>query len=417
MLWGGRLWRNPDFLKLWGGQTISELGSEVTALALPTVALLQLHKGAFEVGIMLALQRLPFPLLGLFAGVWVDRVRRRPLMIMADVIRLVALASLPVAAITHHLTLLHVYVVSTLIGIGRVLFDIAYLAYLPSLVGSVDLVEGNAKMEVATTTAALGGPGLGGILIQLVGAAQAIALDALSFLVSAVSLAWIRAPETGSRAPGASPPPTSSILGDIAEGLRLVFGHPVLRSQLAILSVCTVGFHLVDPAIYVFAYHNLHLTPAVLGLVLLIEGAGGVLGASFAGAPAPRLGLGATLFWTQLAQAVAYLCIPLAALAAPVAVLGAAFFINGVFDTIFNVNQVSLRQALTPNRLLGRMNASFRTVFWGAWPLANLVGGLLAARIGPISTLLIGGGIATLGAAAIPLTPMGRLREHPTAAA
>jgi len=414
MLWGGRLWRHPDFLKLWGGQTISQIGSQLTVLALPTVAILQLHRGAFEVGILIALQRLPFPLLALIAGVWVDRVRRRPLMIAADVLRALALASVPIAAFLNALTLLQLYGVAVLMGVGTVLFDIAYLAYLPSLVGQTDLVEGNTKLEITFSIAGLAGPGIGGLLIQLVGAAKTLSADALSFVVSVLTLTWIRRGEASPRPTNdrlATDPP--SLIADLGEGLQLVFSNLILRNQLLALTVLALGFHLVDPVLFVWAYRDLHLTPAILGLTFVMSGGAGLIGAMLTAAAVRLAGLGPLMAGCIAIEAVAYLLLPTAAVLQPVLVLFGVFFLVGLFDTMFNINQVSLRQEITPNRLQGRMNASFRTIFWGAWPLANLMGGILGSSIGPIATILIGGSVALLAAVVIAVGPIGRLRRHP----
>jgi len=414
MLWGGRLWRHPDFLKLWGGQTISQIGSQLTVLALPTVAILQLHRGAFEVGILIALQRLPFPLLALIAGVWVDRVRRRPLMIAADVLRALALASVPIAAVLNALTLLQLYGVAVLMGVGTVLFDIAYLAYLPSLVGQTDLVEGNTKLEITFSIAGLAGPGIGGLLIQLVGAAKTLSADALSFVVSVLTLTWIRRGEASPRPTNdrlATDPP--SLIADLGEGLQLVFSNLILRNQLLALTVLALGFHLVDPVLFVWAYRDLHLTPAILGLTFVMSGGAGLIGAMLTAAAVRLAGLGPLMAGCIAIEAVAYLLLPTAAVLQPVLVLFGVFFLVGLFDTMFNINQVSLRQEITPNRLQGRMNASFRTIFWGAWPLANLMGGILGSSIGPIATILIGGSVALLAAVVIAVGPIGRLRRHP----
>ena len=414
MLWGGRLWRHPDFLKLWGGQTISQIGSQLTVLALPTVAILQLHRGAFEVGILIALQRLPFPLLALIAGVWVDRVRRRPLMIAADGLRALALASVPIAAVLNALTLLQLYGVAVLMGVGTVLFDVAYLAYLPSLVGQTDLVEGNTKLEITFSIAGLAGPGIGGLLIQLVGAAKTLSADALSFVVSVLTLTWIRRGEASPRPTNdrlATDPP--SLIADLGEGLQLVFSNLILRNQLLALTVLALGFHLVDPVLFVWAYRDLHLTPAILGLTFVMSGGAGLIGAMLTAAAVRLAGLGPLMAGCIAIEAVAYLLLPTAAVLQPVLVLFGVFFLVGLFDTMFNINQVSLRQEITPNRLQGRMNASFRTIFWGAWPLANLMGGILGSSIGPIATILIGGSVALLAAVVIAVGPIGRLRRHP----
>jgi predicted MFS family arabinose efflux permease len=418
MLWGGRLWRHPDFLKLWGGQTISQVGSQLTLLALPTVAILQLHRGAFEVGILIALQRIPFPLLALLAGVWVDRVRRRPLMIAADVLRAVALASVPVAAFANALSLPQLYLVALLMGVGSVLFDVAYLAYVPSLVGPADLVEANTKLELTFSMASLAGPGFGGLLIQLVGAAKTLSVDAFSFLVSVVTLAWIRRREDiaqPARELAATDRP--GLVADLREGLELVFSSPLLRNQLLALTLLALGFHLVDPVLYVWAYRDLHLTPAILGLTFTIGGAAGLIGAILSASAVRLVGLGPLLAACLAVAGLAYLLLPTAAVLPPALVFFGVFFAVGLFDTMFNINQVSLRQGITPNRLQGRMNASFRTVFWGAWPLANLVGGVLGAAIGPVPTILLGGSVGLLSAVAIAVGPIGRLRQHPAAQA
>src|SRR5438445_9270396 len=220
MLGGSRLWRHPDFLKLWSGQTISVIGGEITVLALPTLAILEFHTSALVVGLLIGTQRLPFLVLTLFTGVLADRVRRRPLMIVADVARAIALASIPLAFLLHVLTLAQLFVIALCMGIGNVLFDIAYLAYLPSLVGQADSVEGNNKLNTSFSIALLAGPGLGGVLVQAIGAAQAIAGNAASYSISVLTLAWIRKPEP---AP-ARPSQRIGVFREIGEGVRLVFG-------------------------------------------------------------------------------------------------------------------------------------------------------------------------------------------------
>src|SRR6266849_1383779 len=216
MLGGSRLWRHPDFLKLWSGQTISVIGGEITALALPTLAIFRFHTTALVVGLLIGAQRIAFPILSLFAGVLVDRVRRRPVMILADAGRALALASIPVAFALNVLTLAQLFVVGLLMGVGNVLFDIAYLAYLPSLVGQADIVEGNNKLNTSFSIALLAGPGLGGILVQAIGA------NAFSYVVSVLTLLWIREPEPLPR----KGDKRSSVMAELREGIRLVFHHP-----------------------------------------------------------------------------------------------------------------------------------------------------------------------------------------------
>lgn len=413
MLGGSRLWRHPDFLKLWAGQTISVVGSQVTVLALPTIAILQLHASAAQVGLLASLQRLAFPVLALFAGVWIDRLRRRPLLIAADGLRATALLSVPVVAAVGALSLLQLYAVAAILGIGTVIFDIAYLAYVPTLVGRTELVEANTKLEVSFSGSSLTGPALAGGLIQLVGAAQALLADALSFLVSVATIAWIRPPEPSPRLQGQS---RRSVMAEIRDGIQLVFGNPILRSMALMLTVGAIGFHLVDPALYLFAYRAVHLTPGVLGLIFAAGGVGAILGTLLVGAVVRLLGLGATLVVTNLAIGVAFVGWSLALIGPPIPILAASEFLIGITDSIYNISQVSLRQSVTPDQLQGRMTATLRTMFWGAWPLANLAGGVLAGAVGATLTIVIGALIGMASALVVVWGPLGRLRVQPEAA-
>jgi MFS family permease len=362
------------------------------------------------VGLLGSLQRLAFPILALLAGVWIDRVRRRPLMIAADGLRAAALLSIPLVAAVGALTLLQLYAVAALLGIGTVIFDIAYLAYVPTLVGRADLLEANTKLEVSFSGSYLTGPALAGGLIQLVGAAQAMLADAFSFLASVATIAWIRQPEPSPRVEGN---PRVSVLADVRDGVRLVFGNPILRSMAVMLTVGAVGFHLAEPAFYLFAYRNLRITPAALGLVFAAGGVGAVIGALLVGTVVRRLGLGTTLTVTIIGVGIGFTLWPLALVAAPLAVLMGAEFLVGVCDSMYNVSQVSLRQSVTPDQLQGRMTATLRTMFWGAWPLANLAGGILAGVVGAPLTIVIGGLIGMASALVVVFGPLGRLRQQP----
>ena len=409
MLGGNRLWRHSDFIKLWAGQTISVIGSEVTVLALPTIAILQLHATPVQVGILAALQQIAFPVLALFAGVIADRMRRRPLMIAADSVRAVAALSIPLAAAVGALTLLQLYAVALVLGVGTVIFDIAYLAYVPSLVGRDDILEANTKLEVSFSGSHLVGPSLGGVLIQVVGAAQAMVADALSFVASVISIIWIRQPEPSPQHPAA---PRAGVFADIREGLSLVLHDPILRALLLMLTIGGIGFHLQDPALFLFAYRNVHLSPGLFGLVLGAGGAGAIVGALVVGAVVRRLGVGNSLALTNVLLGLAFLAWPLALLGAPVPILGTLLFLAGIFDSIYNVSQVSLRQAVTPDRLQGRMTATMRTIFWGVRPLANVAGGFVAAGFGAPATIVIGSLIGMTAALSVVAGPLARVRQH-----
>ncbi len=414
MLGGRRLWGHSDFLKLWAGQTISVVGSQVTVLALPTIAILQLHAAPVQVGLLAALQRLAFPVLALFAGVLVDRVRRRPLLIAADSVRALAILSVPAVAAVGALTLLQLYGVALVLGIGTVVFDIAYLAYLPSLVGRRDLLEGNTKLEITFSVSGLAGPSLAGVLIQFFGAAQALLADAFSFVVSVASIVWIRQPE---RSPQDAGTRRAGVFAEIREGLRLVLHDPILRGLALMLTVGGLGFHLQDPALYLFAYRNLGLSPGLLGLVFAAGGAGAVVGALVVGAVVRRLGVGNSLALTNIVLALAFLAWPLALRGPALPILATSMFVAGIADSIYNISQVSLRQAVTPDRLQGRMTATLRTMFWGVWPLANLAGGVLAGAFGAPATIVIGSLIAMAATVIVLWGPLGRVRQHSEIAA
>jgi predicted MFS family arabinose efflux permease len=409
MLGGNRLWRHPDFLKLWAGQTISVVGSQFTVLALPTIAILQLHATPAEVGLLAGLQQVAFPILALFAGVFADRLRRRPMMIAADGLRALAVLSVPLVAAVGALTMLQLYAVALVLGVGTVIFDIAYLAYVPNLVSRSDILEANTKLEISHSASHLAGPSIGGVLIQLIGAAQAMLADALSFVVSVISIIWIRQPEVSPQHPTA---PRAGVFAEIREGLRLVLGDPILRGLVLMLTVGAIGFHLQDPALYLFAYRDVHLSPGLFGLVFGAGGAGALVGAMAVGAVVRRLGIGNTLALTNTMMALAFLAWPLALLGAPVVVLGTLMFLAGISDSIYNVSQVSLRQAMTPDRLQGRMTATVRTMFWGVTPLANVAGGFLAGAFGAPATIVIGSLIAMIATIAVLAGPLGRVRQH-----
>ncbi|HVC74970.1 MAG TPA: MFS transporter [Candidatus Micrarchaeaceae archaeon] len=409
MLGGNRLWRHADFLKLWAGQTISVIGSQVTVLALPTIAILQLHATAAEVGLLAAAQQVAFPVLALFAGVFADRLRRRPMMIAADGVRGLAILSVPVAAGFGALSLVQLYVVALVLGVGTVLFDISYLAYVPSLVTRDELLEANTKLEVTFSASSLVGPSLGGVLIQLIGAAQAMFADAVSFVVSVLSIIWIRQAE---ESPRHSTAPRPGVLAEIGEGLRLVLHHPILRALLLMLTIGGLGFHLQDPALFLFVYRNVDLSPGLVGLVFGAGGAGALVGALVVGTVVRRLGVGNSLALTNVLVGLAFLAWPLALFGSPVLILGGLMFFAGICDSIYNVSQVSLRQSVTPSRLQGRMTATMRTVFWGVKPVANVGGGVLAGAFGAPATIVIGSVIGMTATIAVLAGPLGRVRQH-----
>ncbi len=406
------VWRQRDFALLWAGQTVSEIGSAVTTLALPTLAIFAFHAGPAAVGLMVAAERVPFPVVALFAGALVDRVRRRRVMIGSNVARLLILAAIPVLSAIGELRLWELFVAAAGMGVFTVFFDVSYMAYVPGLVGADRMLEANSRLQVTWSAALTIGPGLGGVLVQAVGAARAVLVDAFSFAVSTVALLSIRQSEP--RPAEAAPP--RRLLAEVGEGLRHVFGIPALRAQLLCLTAAGVFSHAYEAPLYIFAYDRLRISPGLLGAMLASLGVGAMMGSFVGSRVIETLGVGRTISLASgFASAVIGL-VPLAMFVSPAAVMFPVLFLSGAVGVAGDIAQVTLRQSLTPTRLQGRMSSVFRTFFWGAWPLGNLLGGLLAAAIGAPATLWITALLGTLGCLAIRLTPLWRVRGFPASA-
>ncbi|HEX9988009.1 MAG TPA: MFS transporter [Chloroflexia bacterium] len=405
------LWRNPDFLKFWVGQSISFFGSEVTALALPLTAVLILQATPAQMGSLVALRNLPFIFVGLLAGVWVDRMRRRPLLIGADLGNALLLGSIPAAYIFGWLSMEHLYVVTFLAGTIFVISMVAYQSFIPSLVQRQQLVEGNSKLEVSSSVAGIVGPGLAGVLVQLVTAPIAILVDGASFLVSALFLGSIRTPE---------PPPIPhdqqrNVWGQIAEGMRRVIANPLLSALVRCGATHNFFSRMMEALYVLYLVRELGIDPLLLGVILACGGPGALAGALLAAPAAKRLGLGPTIVWMQVLTGVARLCIPLAGGPLPVTVglLMLGEFLLGVARPIFNVNQVSLRQSITPDRLQGRVNATMRFIMWSVTPVGALVGGVLGSIISLRTTLLLAATGVLLAFLWVYFSPLRSLREQP----
>lgn len=408
-LLGGRLWRDADFVKLWLGQFISEAGSQVSLLALPTLAILVLHATPFQVGLLSALEFLAFPVLGLIAGVYSDRFRRIRIMAACDVLRTLIYGSVPLAWALGVLYIGQLYVVALLAGICTVFFDVSYQSYLPALVNRRDLVEGNSKLEVTRSVAQLAGPALAGFLIQLVGAALSILVDAGSYVVSVISLIAIRKPEPDPRPPGHA---GAGFWHELWEGVQVVFGNSTLWKIAGSTATNNLGSNMLFAVYLIFAYRYLHLSPAAVGVVFAAGAVGGLLGALTAGALTQRFGLGPTLFLSATIGGLASLMVPAAQLGLAVPILIVSGVIGFYTTPVYNINQVSLRQAITPDRVQGRMNATMRTIVWGTIPVGAFVGGILGSTIGVVPTIFIGAGIQTLAGIWILAGPV-RLRVQP----
>ncbi len=379
------LWTHRDFRLLWAGDTVSQFGSSIGRTVLPLLAATTLAATPWEMGVLSAAGTAAFLLIGLPAGVWVDRMRRRPLMIATDVLRAVLLLSVPLAWWLGVLTLAQLVVVALLVGVCTVFFDIAYQSYLPSLIGREHLVEGNSKLQASQSVADVSGPALAGGVAQAIGAANGVLATGLGYLGSALFL-W--------RIKGVEPPPRPregrKLRTDIAEGLRFVFDNRSLRAIVGCTGTSNFFSGLEMAVVILFLVRDVGLSEGLVGLLLSAGGIGGVLGAVTANRWNQRLGQTRVIWLSLLVTQPFGLLLPLTAndWRIGLAMLGTAIAAYGVI--VYNVSQVSFRQTLCPDHLLGRMNASVRFLVWGTIPLGGLVGGLLGGWAGVRTTLWIG---------------------------
>jgi MFS family permease len=408
----GGLWRHPDFLKLWSAETVSQFGTQFTQLALPLVAIDILHVSAFKVAALVTVEFLPFLLVSLPAGVWVDRLRRRPILVAGDLARALLLGSVPIAYWLDALTIWQLYIVGFLVGIATVFFDVAYQSYVPSLVDRRQLIDGNAKLEISRAAAQLGGPGLAGILISAFKAPAAVAIDAVSYVGSALFIFRIRKSERAPQRDKTSP----RMREELREGLRYVLRHPFLKN----IAACTALFNffgtLGNAVLLVFARRELHLSPLAIGLAFTVSNIGPLLAAFNAHRISSRLGVGRTIITASILGGPAFLVIPFVPHGnAALAVLIPAFVLGGCANVIYNVTQISLRQAITPERIQGRMNSVMRFIVWGTIPLGSLIGGVLASKIGVRDALIISGVGCCLPFLPVLFSPVRGIREMPEA--
>jgi MFS family permease len=410
----GGLWRHGDFLKLWSGQTISMFGSQVDDLALGFVAIVVLDASAFEVAVLGTLNFLPFILFALPAGVWVDRVRRRQILIVGDFARAILLATIPVAYLADALTLWHVYLVVFLVGTFQVFFDVAYQSYLPALVERDEIIDGNSKLEISRSAAQVTGPGLAGVLVQVFTAPYAVLVDAVSFVASGLFLLGIHKPEEPPNRAVAADGSKPSLWTELKEGIRFVFDNPNLRAQAGCTATSNFFSSLAFSIILVFLVRELGLSAGVIGFVFSIGAAGSLLAAFTARRISDRFGIGPTSIVMAAAFGPSVLLVALAPEGnAAIPPLVAAQLLFGFTVVVYNIAQVSYRQAICPPRLQGRMNSTMRFMVWGTIPLGTLLGGALATWIGLRETIVIGaigGGSAFLW---LLFSPQRHLREMP----
>jgi MFS family permease len=384
-----KLLHTKGFRSLFAGQALATGGHQVAALALPTLAITYLHATAWQVGLLGALGFLPTTLFGLFAGVVIDRLPRRALMIASDFGRAIVIGGVGIAAAVGAAGMTELYAAAALSGFLALVFDVSYQSHVPDLVEPDDLPSANAALEVNKSAATVIGPGLAGGLIQAVGMSRSLFLSCAALLASLGILARSPKPTLIARNN-----PRSSIRDDLREGLRVVFTD----RRLVAISLCTATSNLGAFAFWsvglVFAYRTLHLTPGQYGLVAAVGNVGLLAGAMAAAPVARRLGVGPTLFLSEALLGAAMLATPLAALGMASVVLAATQVITNFQLPMYGVNQVALRQAVTPRELQGRMNSVMRTVALSTIPIGSIAGGALATAAGPVFAMLAGGVVA-----------------------
>ena len=376
-----------DFLKFWTGQAISQIGSRITREGLPLTAVLVLGAAPRQMGYLSGASAAAILIFGLFAGAWADRVRRRPILIAADLGRGLLLATIPIAAAAHRLTMGQLYLVAALTGILTVCFDVSYQAYVPSLVPDHELLESNARLTLTESVAEIAGPSITGILVQAITAPLAILFDALSFFASAISIAWI-----GRCEPPPAPAPAPHLGREISEGLRFAVREPTLRALLRRTFTAAFFLGFISSLYIVFAIRVLGLTPAILGGIISIGGVSSLFGALLAARIARRFGAGRAMIGSALVSGISVLLLPLAH--GPRLLCAAFLALSQSLDmawAAYSINELTLRQQVTPGPLLGRVNSAMHLMFQGIVPLGALIGGVLAESIGIRTTMLIGG--------------------------
>ncbi|MHB8565479.1 MAG: MFS transporter [Nitrososphaerales archaeon] len=407
----GNLWKHRDFMRLWLSDTVSQFGNQFTGFALPVLAVLTYKANAFETGALVTLAFLPYPTLGLFVGVWADRFRRRRIMIICNLGRMITLASIPISFLLGTLGLVQIFLVALVSGVFSVFFDIAYQSYLPVLIDRKDLVEGNQKLQMSASAAQVAGPGIAGVVYQLIGGAFTIIFDALGYLVSALSLISIKKREVMRVVDENAKP---NFFGEMKEGIHVVLGNKILWMIAGSTATSNFGGNMIAAVYTIFALNYLHFSPVALGLVFTTGAVGFVIGVQIAPRFTAKLGVGVGLA-VSISIGFVALANPLALYGYSFVVLSGVSLVQGIMIPIYNINAVSLRQAITPDNLQGRMNATTRTIVWGTLPVGSFLGGILGVTIGVVSTLYIGAVISGLAVLWIISGPVVKLKKQPAA--
>jgi MFS family permease len=409
------LWSDLDFVKLWAGQTVSRFGTHITDAALAAVAVIVLQATPAQMGWLGALAGLPILLVSLFAGVWVDRLRRRPILIAADLGRAFILLSIPLAALAGLLQMPQLYIVAFLVGLLDVLYNVADQSYLPAIVPRAKLVEANARIGASASVAEVAGPSLAGLLLQWLSAPYAILVDVGTYLFSATSLGLIRKHEP---APESLEHP--NLWREMKEGLGIVVHHPILRAIMGTTATHRFFGSFIGTVYWLFLVRDLGLSPAIVGVSIGIGGLGALIGTLLAKRMSLLFGVGRTIIGSLVIIPLfsGFLLLPITTW--PTSVVTGLIFavqlVGDIFWSVFAINIISLRQAVIPAQMLGRASASLDFVGEGAAPIGALVGGLIATLIGARWTWLAGAAGILAGTLWLIFSPVSRLQSFDSSA-
>lgn len=405
------LWRNAGFVRLWIGQTISVGGSMIGKAALSFTAILLLHATPFQLGILFAAGLVPGFLTGLIAGAWVDRLRRRPILIWADIGRAALLATIPLSAFFGRLRIEQLYLVNFLVSILTIFFNVAYQSYLPSLIDRTELLDGNSKLSASAAVAEAGGFALAGWLVQLLTAPITMLVDASSFVISAISMWFIRVPEQA-----AIRDVEPNLPREITEGLRALLHHTILRTTAA----CTISqeffFGIYGALAVLYMARDLGFAPGILGTIWAVGGISSFIGAVATGSATKRFGVGPAMIAACILSGIAMVFVPLAQGATLIAALLLILqqLLGDCAATAYQINQVSLRQAVTKETLLGRVIASSEFFGLGATLAGSILGGMVGEIIGVRTMLFISAFGTVFSATWLVLSPVRAMREAPS---
>lgn len=406
----GGLWWDRNFCLLWFGHTTSKLGSAMTTVAMPLVAVLVLNASTFLVGLLQALAWLPWLLFGLPAGAWIDRLSKKQVMLVCDVVSFVLIASVPVAAWLGVLTTAQLALVALLAGVASVFFSTAYQPFLPSLFSARDLLEANAKLQGSESAAKLAGPSLGGAVAQLFGAVIGLLGDALTFAVSALCLSRIRSREPWRE----REQPGQSLRHEIAEGFRFIIRDPYLRVMTAHAAAGNYSDAITDAVVVVFLLQSVGLAPGVTGLLIAAWGLGGVLGAMMSSSVARRLGTARGMLLCEVCMVPFVLLMPLTASGPGLVFYLIAAVVPVAGIVVSNIITTGFRQTYVPTCLLGRTTATSRLVSYGVLPLGALTAALLSIVVGPREVIVVASVAKTLSVLVLFVGPLRRLRDFPS---